>query len=207
MQNDEKIDGDGVKSQSAGVTQDETAAEHDAKNSAHEDVFGSACPKRPSRAKGARTDRSRVHVRNHGVLSRNPLQTLIDRGGNLRELRKIEKMLRDELKPKGILGDILFDRVWSSYLRCLLIGRAEASLFSGIDEQDSDRMPQLKEGDRPMLVWSERGAARFYFSADLNKYLETVLRYDTHFVREFYRAVGLLVAMQASGPVGILDCL
>jgi hypothetical protein len=39
------------------------------------------------------------------------------------------------------------------------------------------------------------------------KHLETALRYDAHYAREFYRAVGLLLAMQTGGPMGILDCL
>jgi len=189
------------------VPQGETAASRPREDCARDGTSGTDCPQRATRATRARTDNARLHTRHHGVLSRYPLQALRDRGENLRELRKIEKMLRTELQPKMMLGEILFDRAWSSYLRCLLIGRTEASLFMVVDEQDSDRMPQLKEGDMPTLVWPEANAARFDFSADLTKHLETVLRYDTHFAREFYRAVGLLLAMQTGGAMGILDCL
>jgi hypothetical protein len=164
------------------------------------------CPERPPRAPRERKDKGGLHARNHGVLSRNPLEALIRLGENPRELIKIEKMLRAELKPTGAFGKILFDRAWSSFLRCLLIARTEARLFMPVD-QESDRMPELKEAELPTLVWSEAGATNCGFSDDLMKHLETALRYDAHYAREFYRAVGLLVGMQTGGLTGLLDCL
>ena len=116
-------------------------------------------------------------------------------------------MLRAELKPIGVVGEILFDRGWSSYLRCLLIVRVEAGLFMPADRGDSDRMPELKKMDLPTLVFAEPGAPNYDFSDDLMKHLETTLRYDSHYAREFYRAVGLLIALRSGGVVGLLDCL
>jgi hypothetical protein len=190
-----------------GATHDETATvPRPGKGSAGDDVSESDCPKRPTTATRARKDKGRRHARNHGVLSRNPLEALIRLGENPRELIKIEKMLRAELKPTGTFGKILFDRAWSSFLRCLLIARTEPRLFMPVD-QDSDRMPELKEAELPTLVWSEAGPTNYGFSDDLMKHLETVLRYDAHYAREFYRAVGFLVAMQTVGLTGLLDCL
>ncbi len=39
------------------------------------------------------------------------------------------------------------------------------------------------------------------------KHLETALRYDAHYAREFYWSVGSLIAMQSGGLAGLLDCL
>ena len=178
-------------------------ATEDGKERVGEGVSRTECPER---APCARKDKGGLHARHHGVLSRNPLEALIRLGENPRELIKIEKMLRAELKPTGIFGKILFDRAWSSFLRCLLIARMEARLFMPVDH-DSDRMPELKEAEVPVLVWSEAGATNYGFSDDLMKHLETALRYDAHYAREFYRAVGFLVAMQTGGLTGLLDCL
>jgi hypothetical protein len=187
------------------VTGDQGAAE-DGKERVGEGVSRTECPERTPRAPRARKDKGGLHARNHGVLSRNPLEALIRLGENPRELIKIEKMLRAELKPTGVFGKLLFDRAWSSFLRCLLIARTEARLFMPVD-QDSDRMPELKEAELPTLVWSEAGPTNYGFSDDLMKHLETALRYDAHYAREFYRAVGFLVAMQTGGLTGLLDCL
>jgi hypothetical protein len=188
------------------VTGDQGAAE-DGKERMGEGVSRTECPERPPRAPRARKDKGSLHARHHGVLSRNPMQALIRLGENPRELLKIEKMLREELKPTGIVGKILFDRAWSSFLRCLLIARTEARLFMAVSQNDSDQMPELKVMELPTLVWSEAGATNYGFSDDLMKHLETALRYDAHYAREFYRAVGLLVGMQTGGLTGLLDCL
>jgi hypothetical protein len=182
--------------------QDAAAAPRPGKNSA-----GRRAPQDLRRPRTARADSKRFHIRRHGILSRNALEALVARGENIREFRKIEKLLRAELKPQGPLGELLFDRMWSSYLRCLLIGRTETNLFHGDDAPDSEPLPQLKAGDLPTLVWPEPGMSRVDFSPGLAKGLETVLRYDAHFSREFYRAVGLLLSMQDGGSKGILDCL
>jgi hypothetical protein len=182
---------------------DESAAEPHGGEAPENDV-----PQQPpSRRTRGRSDRARIHTRHHGVLSRNVLEILVISGENSRHLRRIEKSLRAELKPVGMLGQMLFDKAWSSYLRCVLIGHTEAALIQGGDTNDSEELPQLKAGDFPTLVWLEPGAPRFKFSPALTKNLETILRYDSHFAREFYRAVGLLVAMQTDGLTGILDCL
>ena len=207
MQNDQNTAKDTVQPEPAVVTRDETAGGEPGKSSAGDGVIGSDCPQRATRATRARKDKGGVHARCHGVLSRNPLEALIRRGENLRGLRKIEKMLRADLKPVGILGEILFDRAWSSYLRCLLIGRTEAYLFTPVNAQDSDGMPKLIEAEVPTLVWPESGTSNCDFSADLMKHLETVLRYDAHFAREFYRAVGMLLALRTGGVPALLDCL
>jgi hypothetical protein len=141
------------------------------------------------------------------VLSRNPLESLIRLGENPRHLQKIKKMLRAELKPVGIIGEILFDKGWSAYLRCVLISRVETHLFIPVDRGDSERMPELEEMELPTLIFPEPSATNYRFSDDLIKHLETALRYDGHYAREFWRSVVLLIAMQSGGLAGLLDCL
>jgi hypothetical protein len=65
-------------------------------------------------------------------------------------------------------------------------------------------MLELKEAELPTLVWPEVRATNYGLSDDLMKHLETALRYDTHYSREFYRTVKLLLAMQTGGPTSAL---
>ncbi len=69
---------------------------------------------------GVRKDKQRLHAMRHGILSQYPLQALALLGENTRRLRQMERVLRTELKISGTLQNILFDRVWSCFLRCLL---------------------------------------------------------------------------------------
>jgi hypothetical protein len=191
-----------------GVTHDEIApAPRPEKGSATDGVSKSDCPHGRPRATRARRDKGGIHARNYGVLSRNPMAALIRLGENPRQLLKIYKKLRVELKPTGILGDILLDRAWASYLRCLLIARVEANLFVSGDQDNSNRMPELKEMDLPTLVFPKVGGTNYGFSDDLTKHLETALRYDGHYARQFWWSVGSLIAMQSGGLAGLLDCL
>jgi len=208
MENNQETKNGNTQSEPDVVTRDATAAAHrPGKGSAGDGVSESDCPQGRARETRARKDKGELHVRHHGVLSRNPMQALIRLGENPRELLKIEKMLGAELKPTGMLGKNLFDRAWSSFLRCLLIARMEARLFMPVSQNDSDQMPELKEMELPTLVWPEPGASNYNFSDDLTRRLETVLRYDAHFAREFYRAVGMLLALQNGGVSALLDCL
>jgi len=207
MDNDEKSANDSVQPEPEVVAQKETAPARPGKNSAGDGFSEPDRPQRRRHATRARKDRGRLHFRNSGVLSRDPMAALIRLGENPRQLLKIYKKLRAELRPTGILGDILLDRAWSSYLRCYLISRVEADLFVPVDHDDSDRMPKLKEMELPTLIYPEPSATNYRFSDDLMQHLETALRYDAHYSREFWRSVGLLIAMQTGGLAGLLDCL
>jgi hypothetical protein len=110
MENEQKIANDGAQSEPGVVGQHDTvAAAHPVKGSASDGASESDSPQRPTRATRPRKDKGKLHARHHGLLSRNPLEALIRLGENPRELIKIEKMLRAELKPTRIVGKILFD--------------------------------------------------------------------------------------------------
>jgi hypothetical protein len=208
MKNDQQNTSHPAQPEPDMVGQDEiAAAAGPGKGSSDYGVSESDSPQRPTRATRRRKDTGKLHARHHGVLSRNPLESLLRLGENPRHLRKIKKMLRAELKPVGIIGEILFDIGWSAYLRCVLISRVETHLFIPVDRGDSERMPELKKMELPTLVFPEAGATNYGFSDDLMKHLETALRYDAHYSRQFFAAVRLLVAMQTGGLAGLLECL
>jgi hypothetical protein len=153
----------------------------------------------------ARKDKNRVHATRHAVLSRYPLEALARRGENIRQLRRIELLLRRELKPTGIVAEMFFDRAWSSYLRCLLIARTEAEALTPAEQQTGilNPIPHLQEGELPTLIWREQGTTFENFPADLMKHLSIVQRYDRHFYGEFYRSMGMLVALKNGGEAGL----
>ena len=102
----------------------------------------------------ARKDKRRLHSMHHAILSRYPLEALARLGENIRQLRSLERSLRAGLKPSGFTGDILFDRLWSSYLCCLLAVRAEATAFAPIDWLASQPrcIASRKEAEVPTLM-------------------------------------------------------
>ena len=158
--------------------------------------------------RGARKDKNRLHATHHGILSRHPLQALASSGENIRGLRRTKQLLRAELRPGGVLGEILFDRAWSSYLRCILISRTEANIFTPENQTSNTGNPGpiLLEANVPTLVYSDSDLLNS-FSAELLKQLAIVQRYDSHFSREFYRAVGMLLAMRDAGDPGLTEQL
>jgi hypothetical protein len=66
-----------------------------------------------------RKDKGTLHAPRHSILSRPLLQGLARRGESIRQLKQIERILRDELQPRGVIGELLMDWVWFSYLRCV----------------------------------------------------------------------------------------
>jgi hypothetical protein len=155
-----------------------------------------------------RRDKSHFHATRHGILTRHPLEALARCGHNIRQIRRIEKLLRAELNPKGIVAEILFDRAWSSYLRCILIANAESSVFTANDPRvPGVELPRLREAEFPTLVFPEPGTQKFSFSVELAKHLAIVQRYDNHFSREFYRTVGLLLAMKNGSNAALTEIL
>jgi hypothetical protein len=152
-----------------------------------------------------RKDKKRLHSMHHGALSRFPLEALASLGENIGSLRKIERKLRAELKPSGIVADIMFDRLWASYLRCLLAARAEALAVVSVNQPAGLARPAsfLREATLPTLVTQDRGSDNEVLSPELFRQLVLVERYDRHFSREMYRALALLLIQRDGGEVGL----
>ena len=162
--------------------------------------------------KSRRKDVGRLHAVCHGALSRYPLEALRHLGEDLKSLRRLERRFRAELKPQGAIAEVVFDRFWSSYLRCLIAARNEASVFlrQGQDSKQGKAKPRLLDGHLPTLVvdqCAEPGLTPESFDGDTLHELALVQRYDRHFGKEMYGALALLLVMRRSGEAGLEDAL
>jgi hypothetical protein len=156
-----------------------------------------------------RKDKHRLHSMRHAVLSRYPLEALVRLGENIRSLRQIERKFRAELKPSGIVAEALFDRFFSCYLRCLLVAKAEATAFAPIDQPAGGArlIKSLKEREVPTLVIQDSiENSGTHLSTDLLRQLALVARYDAHFSKEMYRALGMLLILRSGGEVALEQC-
>jgi hypothetical protein len=172
----------------------------------HETQVGDSINSEATDPRPPRGDKGKLHRRRNGLLSKHPLQVLARKGENIRDICHQERELRAELRPQGALGKILFDRLWSSYLRCLLIDRTEAELLSP-DEQHSTRstpLPTLRVDYVPTLVY-ENVVTPDGICAEILKYLAITQRYDAHYSNDFYRNLGLLLAHRNGGVSGLTD--
>jgi hypothetical protein len=92
----------------------------------------------------------------------------------------------EELRPKGIIGQILFDRLLSGLWRCSLIALKEKNVFAG--ENRPGNFEERLEQPNQSLVWalvsgnSEPGDNQ---PSDLLKNLSITQRYDAHFLGIF----------------------
>lgn len=150
--------------------------------------------KAPSRP---RKDKARFHATKHGILARALLDALGRRGENVRQLRRLEHALRAKLQPVGVIAEVIFDRMWPSFLRCLLMARTEART-STPDGPPSEltftsNFARLPKSDFSFDDVSLLGLQR----------LALIQRYDAHFSRDFFRSMGLLIAMRDGGKAGL----
>ena len=161
---------------------------------------------------GRRKDTGHLHATRHAALSRYPLEALRHLGENPKTLRRLEHQLRAELKPRGVIAAIFFDRFWSSYLRCLLAARCELNALppAEIPAGQGSGSPSLRQGEVPTLVLPERQDERVTYEAlppDLFRQLVLVQRYDRHFSREMYRALAMLLVLRSGGEEGLEQCI
>ncbi len=158
---------------------------------------------------GVRKDKQRLHAMRHGILSQHPLQVLARLGVNTRPLRRMERALRTELKISGTLQNMLFDRVWSCQLRCLLAAIVEGTtLFPTKGANDPPtQAPSLVAGELPTLTWETRENANGNFPPDLFQQLSLVQRYDAHYSRAMLRYLGFLLLLRDRGESGLKGCI
>lgn len=171
---------------------------------------GHACHEELPRVQRTRKDKGHFHATNHGVLSRDPLEALVRLGESPKTLRKIKHDLRTQLKPSGAVGEMLFDRFWSSYLRCFLAAKAEANAFAPIDQPtgESRLIASLKEREVPTLIFQDPSrTSEPHLSTDLLRQLALVARYDAHFSKEMYRALGMLLILRSGGEAALEQCV
>lgn len=157
-----------------------------------------------------RKDSGKLHRVQHGLLSREILTMLIRLGENPKTYRRLERQFRAALRPSPPWGSLLFDRFWSSYLRLMVIGCVEAKLLAGKSTSDvpAPSLLRLAPGDQPRLVLPEPNGERLKgersdLPPGLLQALVLAQRYDGHYGREMYRALGLLLLLRRSGEAGL----
>ena len=132
---------------------------------------GEALEPEISTAESGASPRSDAHVHAKTRLDYTPLSTeyyakplleaLARRGENIRQLRVIERMLREKLQIDGILAELLFDHAWSSFLRCVLIARTEArALTSQGPPSDLSFIPNLPKLPKSDFSFDDISALR-----------------------------------------------
>lgn len=158
-----------------------------------------------------RRDKGSVHTTHCGLLSRDIVRALVRSGESLRNLRRYGKKFRAVFRPRGTLGELIFDRWWSCYLRLLMLGRLEALMLTP-NESHRRRafVPELREGNLPTLVTAPDSdefeiAQRFESDLfqDLFRQLALVPRYDAHFARDMNRMAALLLLMRNGGNAAL----
>ena len=163
------------------------------------------------KSRAQRKDTGRLHAVRHAVLSRYPLEALRHLGEDVKQLRRLERRFRTELKPQGAVAEVVFDRFWSSYLRCLLAARTEATVFlrQGQVRGNGKTTATLLGGDLPTLVveGSEIVSLPQPLGADTLHELALVQRYDRHFAKEMYSALALLLILRKRGEAGLEEAL
>jgi hypothetical protein len=159
----------------------------------------------------ARADKNHLHSTHHGVLCREPLETLVRLGENKRHLRQIEKNFRAELKPSGTIANAIFDRMFCCYLRCLLAAKLEARALAAVDSPQASgrrRVARISSEELPTLIFSDETQHHLQnLSSGLCGQIALVQKYDSHFSREFFRSLGLLLVLKNSGEVGLAKCI
>jgi hypothetical protein len=158
-----------------------------------------------------RRDEGATHFNRYGLLSRDIVRALVRSGESLRSIRRYEKKFRAVFKPRGTLGELIFDRAWSSYLRLQLLAKLEARvLTSDHPNRRPHILSELREGNLPTLV-TESDLNEFEiaqtFDTDISEGLFRELalaqRYDSHYAREATRMFGLLLVMRRGGKAAL----
>lgn len=158
-----------------------------------------------------RRDQGSTHITRYGLLSRDIVRALVRSGESLRSIRRYEKKFRTVFKPRGALGELIFDRGWSSYLRLHLLAKLEARVLTS--DHPNRRPPilsELREGTMPTLFTqsnlNESEIAQEFgtdISEGLFRELALAQRYDSHYAREATRMFGLLLVMRKGGKAAL----
>jgi hypothetical protein len=158
----------------------------------------------PGSTHRARKGKKQLSTTRHGMLSRHPREALMKAGANPRELQRIERSLREEFPPKGIIGHIWFDRALSCYWRCSLIALKEKHVFAA-ENQPVNFKERVEQAEQAFVLAATSGNSKSgdIQPSDFLKNLSIMQRYDAHFFREFCRALSFLLASQGAGDAGL----
>jgi hypothetical protein len=157
--------------------------------------------------KGARRrkDKNRLHAPKHRILSRNLLQALADRGENIREWQRTIRAYHVELRIQDQIGELIFDRMCCSLMRCTLVTHAEKTIFIA-EDQGPGFDARLKQASLIALTTNSSNVGGPQ-AVNLLNYLSILQRYEAFYRREFNRDLGALLALRDGGPTALADFL
>lgn len=146
---------------------------------------------------GRRSDENRLHVLRHGILSRNLLEAMVQRGENPREWRNFIRELHAELQVEGALAELYFDRMCASMMRDALISNAERAIFIAKDE-GPEFDSRLKQASMVVRFTNTKNVGDPQ-ALDLLRYLPVIQRYRSQCRRDFERDLGAVLALSDGG--------
>jgi hypothetical protein len=152
-----------------------------------------------------RTDKNRLHALKHGILTRNLLEALVERGENPREWRNYIRAFCAELQVKGRLAELYFDRMCASMMREALISNAERAIFVATDESPGFEA-RLKQANMAALATNSTNIDGPQ-AVNLLRYLPTLQRYASCYRKEFDRDLGALLALRDGGSKALAQFL
>jgi hypothetical protein len=106
-------------------------------------------------------------------------------------------MLFEHFKPKDAFQEFILDRAWACVLRCVLSGRQEERIFATAGKPSEDKLK-----DTVLASYGGSKVVAGQTSAGLLNELNSMLRYDAYYAREFGRWIGLLKRLQSAGGRG-----
>ena len=162
-----------------------------------------------------RKDAGQFHSVARGLLSRHPLTALRRLGENPKVLRRLERRLREALKPQGAVAELLFDRLWSAHLYSILAGRITDLIVERLTEPTdrSVQPPALFEGETRSLVGPEVNShcpPNEIVLASVVRDLCLIERYRARSGKEEFRTLALLLVSlngEAALPQAIVQLL
>lgn len=152
-----------------------------------------------------RKDKNRLHAPKHRILSRNLLQALADRGENIREWQRTIRAYHAELQIQDQIGELIFDRMCCSLMRCTLVTHAEKTIFVA-EDQGPGFDARLKRASLIALTTNSTNVGGPQ-AVNLLNYLSLLQRYEAFYRREFNRDLGALLALRDGGPIALADFL
>jgi hypothetical protein len=152
-----------------------------------------------------RKDENRLHAPKHRILSRNLLQALADRGENIREWQRTIRAYHVELQIQDQIGEMIFDRMCCSLMRCTLVTHAERTIFIA-EDQGPGFDTRLKQASLIALATNSVNVGGPQ-AVNLLNYLSILQRYEAFYRREFNRDLGALLALRDGGPTALADFL
>jgi len=160
---------------------------------------------KPKNGAHCRKDKNRLHAPQHRILSRNLLQALADRGENIREWQRTIRAYHVELQVRDQIGELIFDRMCCSLMRCALVTHAERAIFIA-EDQGPGFDARLKQASLIALTTNSTNVGGPQ-AVNLLNYLSLLQRYDAFYRREFNRDLGALLALRDGGPTALADFL